>query len=718
MSQVRVGIDVGGTFTHAVAIDNESLQILGFAVTPTTHRASEGVARGVVDVFLSLLETLKKESIQEEQIIFVAHSTTQATNALLEGDVASVGIVALGSGVEGMKVKMDAEIPDIEVAPGKMLHTFFTYLDTGKAWEDVLQKTLADLEAKGAGSIVAAEAFSVDDPSRELKVKEAAESRSIPACGTFEMSGLYGLRVRTRTAVINASILPRMLETATMTEESLKKAHVHAPLMIMRSDGGVMSIEEMKHRPLLTLLSGPAAGIAAALTYIRATDAIFLEVGGTSTDISVVRNGKSIIRSAHIGGHQTYMKTLDSRTLGVAGGSLVQLKDNAIVEVGPRSAHIAGLPYAAFTDIADLSGTLEVTTVKPLSDDPPYLAVRNDRGDLFAVTTTCAANYLGYIKEGDYAWGKSQSLAKVFQALSLHMKKDEAAIAEDILSKASQKIIPTLQALIRDYELAEKSIRLIGGGGGSYAIVPYLARQMNTDYEIASHAEVISAIGAALAMVRETIERNIFNAKPEDIEEVRKEAERSCIKMGASPETVEVYIEVDGQKNIVRAVATGAIEFKSQDLLTADIGDEGKKKVLSGIFGVEPAEIQLMDSTEFLSIYEVTKTEKKLFNLIKSVKKTVAVIEGKGTVKLQVPGGLVKTMAKEDASLSIKKILDENRVYGDAGSSAPSIFVVFGRRVLDLSSVVEEEQILSLAVTELEKVPKGEKIAVIIRKSA
>ncbi len=238
-----------------------------------------------------------------------------------------------------------------------------------------------------------------------------------------------------------------------------------------------------------------------------------------------------------------------------------------------------------------------------------------------------------------------------------------------------------------------------------------------TDYEIARHAEVISAIGAALAMVRETIERNIFNAKPEDIEEVRKEAERSCIKMGASPETVEVHIEVDGQKNIVRAVATGAIEFKSQDLLTTDIGDEGKKNVLSGIFGVEPAEIQLIDSTEFLSIYEVTRTEKKLFNLIKTMKKTVAVIEGKGTVKLQVPGGMVKTMSKEDALPSIRKILEENRVYGDAGSSAPSLFVVFGRRVLDLSSVVEEDQILSLAVTEIEKVPKGEKIAVVIRKS-
>ena len=716
MSQIRIGIDVGGTFTHAVAIDNRTLEIAGYSVTPTTHRAAEGVARGVVDVFVKLLDSVKEKGLSAEDVVFVAHSTTQATNALLEGDVAPVGICAAGAGVEGMKAKMDADIPAIEITEGKFIATSFSFIDLSKDWEKELEIALAALVAKGSRSLVAAEAFSVDDPSRELAIKEAAEKAGLPACGTHEMSGLYGLRVRTRTAVINASILPRMMETANMTGSSLSEASIKAPLMIMRSDGGVMSIDEMKRRPLLTLLSGPAAGIAAALTYIRATDAIFLEVGGTSTDMSVIRNGRAVIRSAQVGGHQTYMKTLDSRTLGIAGGSLVQLRDHSILEVGPRSAHIAGLPYVAFTPPESLEGALEVSTVTPLQGDPAYLVISTDRGEKYAVTTTCAANFLGYIKEGDYAHGIKESLARVFEVLGAFLGLPPEKAAQTILDRAVEKILPTLNALIDDYELKDRKIRLIGGGGGSSAIVPYLAEKQKIDYEIASHAEIISAIGAALAMVRETIEKNIFNAKPEDIEQIRQEAEKSVLKMGASPDSIDVHIEVDGQKNIVRAIATGSMEFRSGDLLVSDIGPEGRVKIITETFGIEPAHILQRDGTEYLHIYELQKTEKYLLNLFTRVKRSVIVMDGKGTVKLQVPDGHVAVMSKDSSLQELRRLLEAHRTYGDAGSAVPSLYLVFGRKILDLSSVLEEEQILSLAGTELDKAAGDEKIMAIVKK--
>jgi len=422
------------------------------------------------------------------------------------------------------------------------------------------------------------------------------------------------------------------------------------------------------------------------------------------------------VRSAQVGGHQTYMKTLDSRTLGIAGGSLVQVKDKAIVEVGPRSAHIAGLPYTSFTAPEALE-KLEVSTVQPLAGDPSYLVVRNEKGEAFAVTTTCAANFLKFVREGDYAWGNDASTSLVFEALGAYFALKPEEVARKILDKAVEKIVPTLDKLKEEYELKDRQVRLIGGGGGSYAIVPYLAHSIKNEYEIASHAEIISAIGAALAMVRETVEKNIFNPRPEDIEAIRQEAEKSVLRMGASPESIEVHIEVDGQKNIVRAIATGSMEFRSQDLLLTDIGEEERIKLLAGSFSI-PAEGAIRrDSTDYLHVYEVEKTEKRLWNLLKSTKHTIVVMDGKGTMKLQVPEGKLYGMVKDEASGKLKKIIDENRVYGDAGSAIPAVFILLGQRVLDLSSVLEEEQVLSLARTELERAGKADRIIAIAKRA-
>ncbi|GJM75613.1 hypothetical protein HMSSN036_78290 [Paenibacillus macerans] len=185
---------------------------------------------------------------------------------------------------------------------------------------------------------------------------EEAEKKGLPTTMASDITKLYGLTRRTRTAAINASILPKMLDTANSTERSVREAGVHVPLMIMRGDGGVMEIGEMKKRPILTMLSGPAASVMGSLMYLRASNGVYFEVGGTTTNIGVIKNGRpgdrllDRRRSPHL-----------CQFVGCAGAWRGRRVDGSraktgVIDVGPRSAHIAGLDYAVFTDPAKIKG--------------------------------------------------------------------------------------------------------------------------------------------------------------------------------------------------------------------------------------------------------------------------------------------------------------------------------------------------------------------------
>ena len=114
---VRMGIDVGGTHTKAVAIDNATHEIIGKSSVKTTHDHPSGVAAGVVQAFENCL---RENNISPQDVIFVAHSTTQATNALVEGDVAQVGILGVsGGGLEGFLAKKQVRLTDIDLGSGK-----------------------------------------------------------------------------------------------------------------------------------------------------------------------------------------------------------------------------------------------------------------------------------------------------------------------------------------------------------------------------------------------------------------------------------------------------------------------------------------------------------------------------------------------------------------------------------------------------------------------
>src|SRR4051812_34679153 len=154
---VRIGVDVGGTFTKAVAVYTNPMQVVAQVVVPTTHDAPQGVALGVVQ---ALEQLLQHPFVCRFQPRVVAHSTTQAVNALLEGDTATVGIVGMGEGLTKRESAKRTRIGDIPLAPGRVLHTLHAFVetDTPLAAEHMAQ-AVRDLQAAGAGAIVASEAF-------------------------------------------------------------------------------------------------------------------------------------------------------------------------------------------------------------------------------------------------------------------------------------------------------------------------------------------------------------------------------------------------------------------------------------------------------------------------------------------------------------------------------------------------------------------------------
>lgn len=712
LRKIKIGIDVGGTFTHAVAVDIADYSIVGKSCVPTTHKAAEGVARGVVDSMMQLIESA---GIKPEEVILIAHSTTQATNALLEGDVAVVGVVGMAKGFEALLAKKECDPKNIELSPGKFLQTRFRFIDVGKeGWQRSVPRLIKEMVDEGAQVIVVTEAFGVDDPANEEFVASVSSGMGLLTTTASSITKLYGLRVRTRTAVINASMMPKMLETANMTEKAVRESGINAPLMVMRSDGGIMDINEMRKRPILTMLSGPAAGVAAALKYVKISDGIFLEVGGTSTDISVIKNGKPQVKTAQIGGNRLFVRTLDVRTLGIAGGSVPRFTDGHFVDVGPRSAHIAGLHYAAFADKVDFSvGSFE--SVTPLKGDPPdYFSIKlPDQPGSYTITPTECSYKLGLVKAVGHGGADKESLNSLFALLEKQTGKKGDEIATEILTLSADKIKPVIKQLSREYKLDESLIEFVGGGGGASALVPFSAAHIGVPHKIAENCEVISAIGAALGIIRDSVERNIINPSENDILAIRQEAFESVVKMGANPGSVEVTIEIDNQNKKVIATALGSGELRTKDLGITTLGVDEIYETAARAFKQQVAEVRFVGSTGSLYVYAASHKKSKLFGLLNEKVDGVKVIDDEGTIRLQMNGATAYACTAASIKSKISSIIADMTTYGDAGALIPGIFVIAGPKIIDLSGLLYESQLLSIAEIELKNIRQDSECIII-----
>ena len=697
---VRMGIDVGGTHTKAVAIDNVTHQIIGKSSVKTTHDDQSGVAAGVVKAFQNCL---RENNINPEDVIFVAHSTTQATNALLEGDVASVGIVGVGGGgLEGFLAKRQTRLKDIDLGTGRLIKIFNTYIKKRELSDSNIQAQIEELRNQGAQVIVASMAFGVDDTEQEEKIQNVVEKMGLPTTMAADITKLYGLTRRTRTAAINASILPKMLDTATSTESSVRAASVTVPLMIMRGDGGVMDISEMKKRPVLTMLSGPAASVMGSLMYLRASNGVYFEVGGTSTNIGVIKNGRPAIDYSIVGGHKTYISSLDVRVLGVAGGSMVRANKNGVVDVGPRSAHIAGMDYAVFTDEAEIVNP-QVELFSPKKGDPAdYVAIKLASGKRITITNTCAANVLGLVKPQYFSCGNANSARKAMQPLADYMGTTVESVATQILQKAYEKIEPVITDLAEKYKLEHDQISLVGVGGGAASLIGFCADKMDIKYSIPENAEVISSIGVALALVRDVVERVVPNPTPQDIKNIKAEVISKAIESGACPDTIEVHIEIDSQTSKVSAIALGSTEVKTADLLKECTAEEALELARADL-GAIAGEVALLTKNPYFYVFSC---EKKNENPLR-------ILDRKGFIKVQRNDGIAEIVQAKAYQDVVNQIWEDLAVYKADSVLRPDYYLCVGPRVMDFSGSVDLANILMLMEVEMQSLDPDEEIIIV-----
>lgn len=699
-NKVRIGIDVGGTHTKAVAIDNSTYEIIGKYSVKTTHNDKIGVAKGVVEAFENCL---KVNNIDSKDVVFVAHSTTQATNALLEGDVAKVGVIGItGKGIEGFLAKKQLKLKDIDLGTGRIIKIYNSIINEKDLSYENIKREIENLKSKGVDVLLTSKAFGVDDMSDEIKISEVAKEMGMPITIASDITKLYGLVRRTKTGAINASILPKMLEVSNSTEKSIKSKGVNVPLMIMRGDGGAMDIEEMRKRPILTMLSGPAASVMGTLMYLRISNGIYFEVGGTSTNIGIIKNGRPAIDYSTVDGHKTYVSSIDVRVLGVAGGSMIRGNEKGVIDVGPRSAHIAGLDYSVFTKEEEIVDP-KIELFSPIEGDPKdYIAIRLKNGKRITITNTCAANVLGLVNENEFAYGNVNSAKKAMKVVADYMGITIEDLATQILEKSFKKIEPVILDLVEKYKMDKSQISLIGVGGGASSLIKYCSNKMNLNYSIPDNSEVMSSIGVALSMIRESIERVVPNPTPQDIKNIRNEAINRVIDNGAEESTVDVHIEIDKATSKIIAIATGSAEVKSTDLLKACTEEEAKELAAKDMH-VDFKDVKLIEKNKFFYVFSNDNKDRNL----------IRILDKKGFIRVQRKNGAIEKVKAKEYEEVVKTIYDKLSVYKSDSIIRPDFYLCVGSRIMDFDSGTEFKQNLMLMDLIVQEVHEDEEILVI-----
>ena len=699
---VRIGVDVGGTFTKAVACASSTGAVVARAITPTSHSSVSGVADGVIRVITDVCKQVAADG--QGPVELVAHSTTQAVNALLEGDTSVVGVLGMGRRPDLKRASKRTAIGEIRLAPGHHLVTRHSFIDVSESIDEAsVTEAIHRMVEDGAQVIVVSEAFGVDDARGEWLALRIAEEMGVPACAGHELTGLYGLEMRTVTAALNASILPTALSTARLVEEAVRRDLPDVSLLVMRGDGGAVNLDIMKRQPLLTAFSGPAASVAGALRHIAVRNAVVIEVGGTSTNVSAIKSGRPVLSYVRVLDHTTCVRSLDVRVAGVAGGSLIRVGKRMgrakLLDVGPRSAHIAGLPYACFASQDDILDSAPRLIAPKPGDPAEYLVLETKRGHRIALTLTCAANALGTVASGSYAEGDGASARVAFEIAGRRLGVTGEVLAKSALAAATDKLARLVRETADEQEMRNPVI--VGVGGGAGALIPALAGCIGSEWEIPKDAEVISSIGDALSVVRVEIERTLPRPSAQALAQVHHEAEEAALRAGASPASVRLESTSVPERGALRVTAFGAVAL---EVGAPAVGPSKSNPREIACAELGPA-VQLVFQSEFFSAFCTGAGENRDF----------VVIDRSGAVSVKGKGRVLAGQGCEVAAALEERIPALVRHFGPI-AVAPAVRFVRGSRLVDLTLISSPADVRQAVLAEC-AVANDEQVVALLSRS-
>jgi N-methylhydantoinase A len=351
--RIRIGIDTGGTFTDVVAFDEDTGELTTTKTPSTPGNPADGFMSGV-DKVLELV------GADGSAVTAVCHGTTVATNQLLEGKVDQLGFVTT-EGYEAMLEIARQSVPDgygnsyfwvkpDRIVPRHLVRGVGGRLDfTGRelrSFDDAGAREVARwFRDQGVDTLGVCFIHAYANPDHEERMRQvlAEEHPDAVVSVSSEVLREYREYERAMTTLVDAAVKPRLSRYVSNIQSRLKGlSREPIPFYVMKSNGGVLSADEVVHQPITTVLSGPAAGAlgAAMIASVAGFDKVLTcDGGGTSTDVSVVVGGSpTLTTEGSVGVYPSKIPMIDVVTVGAGGGSIAWLSPEGTLKVGPQSA--------------------------------------------------------------------------------------------------------------------------------------------------------------------------------------------------------------------------------------------------------------------------------------------------------------------------------------------------------------------------------------------